>query len=283
MGSNFRGWYFKCQSSSQTLALIPAIHTCRGNQTSSIQIVTEHAHWNIPLSGGDSFVRWDRPQAKLGNNRFSPQGVKVDLQSDDCRAIGQLRFGPPTTLPHDIMGPFRFVPFLECRHRVFSMRHRVTGQLQINGREYRFHQDLGYLEGDQGRSFPRRYVWTQCLFPEGSLMLSAADIPLGPFSFSGVIAALSISGQVLLFATYRGARILSVRNKCLTIQQGDWVLSAQLLSHPGRPLQAPKHGSMCRVIRENLSCHARYCLSKQGRVVWEKESHQASFEYEYPD
>ena len=29
MGNSFRGWYFKCQSPTQTLALIPAIHTCR--------------------------------------------------------------------------------------------------------------------------------------------------------------------------------------------------------------------------------------------------------------
>ena len=51
MGNSFRGWYFKCQSPTQTLALIPAIHTCRGRRTSSIQIVTEHEHWNIPLPG----------------------------------------------------------------------------------------------------------------------------------------------------------------------------------------------------------------------------------------
>ena len=72
MGNSFRGWYFKCQSPTQTLALIPAIHTCRGRQTSSIQIVTEHEHWNIPLPGEGCLVRWDRPQARLGQNYFSP-------------------------------------------------------------------------------------------------------------------------------------------------------------------------------------------------------------------
>lgn len=111
MGNSFRGWYFKCQSPTQTLALIPAIHTCRGRQASSIQIVTEHEHWNIPLPGEGCLVRWDRPQARLGQNYFSPQGVELHLHSQHCHVEGQLRFGRPASLPGDIMGPFRFVPF----------------------------------------------------------------------------------------------------------------------------------------------------------------------------
>lgn len=282
MGNSFRGWYFKCQSPTQTLALIPAIHTCRGRRTSSIQIVTEHEHWNIPLPGEGCLVRWDRPQARLGQNYFSPQGVELHLHSQHCHVEGRLRFGPPALLPGDIMGPFRFVPFLECRHRVFSMRHPVTGQLCVNGKTYHFDHDLGYIEGDQGRSFPRRYLWTQCLFPEGSLMLSAADIPLGPISFPGVIAALSIFGKVIILATYCGARILSVKSGKISVKQNGLLLTAELLSDQGRPLHAPQGGEMCRTIRENVSCRARYRLFQDGQLLWAGESCQASFEYEYP-
>lgn len=282
MGNHFRGWYFKCQSPTQTLALIPAVHTCHGCQTSSIQVVTEKEHWNVPLSGKGCLVRWDRPQARLEQNQFSPQGIDLRLHSDHCHVEGQLRFGPPTPLPHDIMGPFRFVPFLECRHRVFSMRHQVTGQLHINGTPYRFDHNLGYIEGDQGRSFPRRYLWTQCLFPDCSLMLSAADIPLGPVSFPGVIAALSFSSKVIVLATYCGARIISVHNGKITVKQNNLLLTAELLSDQGRPLRAPQGGSMSRTIRENVSCHARYCLFQRGEILWAGESRQASFEYEYP-
>ena len=109
MGNSFRGWYFKCQSPTQTLALIPAIHTCRGRRTSSIQIVTEHEHWNIPLPGEGYLVRWDRPQAKLGQNYFSPQGVELHLHSQHCHVEGKLRFGQPASLPGDI-GVYRGGP-----------------------------------------------------------------------------------------------------------------------------------------------------------------------------
>lgn len=281
MGNHFRGWYFKCQSSTQTLALIPAVHTHQGRSTCSLQVVEEQDHWNIPFPDKGE-IRWGSPWAKVGASRFSPKGIVLDLQSEQCRAVGQLHFGPPAPLPRDIMGPFRFLPFLECRHRVFSMRHQVTGQLQVNDRLYHFDHDLGYIEGDQGRSFPRRYLWTQCLFPDGCLMLSAADIPFGPVSFPGVIAALSISGKTMILATYYGARILSVQRGKICIQQHSMLFTAELLSAPGQPLQAPRQGNMSRTVRENLSCHARYQLYDGGRLLWAGESRQASFEYEYP-
>lgn len=281
MGNYFRGWYFKCQSPAQTLALIPAVHTHQGRRSCSLQIVEEQTHWNILLPGKGE-IRWNSPLVTLGANRFSPQGIHLNLQSEQCCVVGQLHFGPPASLPGDIMGPFRFVPFLECRHRVFSMRHQVTGQLQVNDHLYHFDHDLGYIEGDQGRSFPRRYVWTQCLFPEGSLMLSAADIPLGPVSFSGVIAALSFSGKVITLATYCGAKIMSIQNGKIAIKQNNLLLTAELLSDHGCPLCAPQGGDMSRTIRENVSCRARYRLYDSHHLLWAGESCQASFEYEYP-
>ena len=110
MGNSFRGWYFKCQSPTQTLALIPAIHTCRGRRTSSIQIVTEHEHWNISLPGEGCLVRWDRPQAKLGQN-YSPQGVELHLHSQHCHVEGQLRSGSLPRFPAILWAPSALFPF----------------------------------------------------------------------------------------------------------------------------------------------------------------------------
>ena len=39
---------------------------------------------------------------------------------------------------------------------------------------------------------------------------------------------------------------------------------------------------MCRTIRENVSCRARYRLFQDEQLLWAGESCQASFEYEYP-
>lgn len=41
MKSFFYGWYFKCQSDTQTFAVIPAIHQGKNGRTCSIQIITD--------------------------------------------------------------------------------------------------------------------------------------------------------------------------------------------------------------------------------------------------
>ena len=47
MRGSFFGWYFKCQSDTQTLAVIPAVHQVGRNRTCSIQIITDDDTWVI--------------------------------------------------------------------------------------------------------------------------------------------------------------------------------------------------------------------------------------------
>ncbi len=47
MRNFFYGWYFKCQSATQTLAVIPAVHKSEQKKFCSIQIITEHHSWKV--------------------------------------------------------------------------------------------------------------------------------------------------------------------------------------------------------------------------------------------
>ena len=115
------------------------------------------------------------------------------------------------------MGPFRYVPFMECRHSVVSMKHTVNGSININGKAYSFDNAAGYIEGDRGYSFPKRYIWTQCIFENGSLMLSVADIPFGLFSFTGIIGIIHVNKKEYRFATY-------LRAKAVKIEKGEIII-----------------------------------------------------------
>ena len=108
------------------------------------------------------------------------------------------------------MGPFRYVPFMQCRHSVFSMRHPVDGILSINGTPYEFQNAIGYMEGDRGYSFPTKYAWTQCSFPDGALMLSIAEIPFGGFHFTGIIGIVHLRRKEYRLATYLGAKAVKI-------------------------------------------------------------------------
>jgi len=277
----FCGWYFKCQSEEESIALIPAVHISQGKQTGSIQFISGKENWNFDLPGERVQIRKDRPYAALGANTFSEEGVYLDLHQDSLSATGVLQFGRPSAIRFDIMGPFCCLPFMECRHSVFSMRHEVDGWLQVNERCYRFEKGTGYIEGDRGRSFPSRYMWTQCCFEEGALMLAAAEIPVGPAHFTGVIGIVQLRGKEYRLATYLGARVLKIGDREVTVRQGDLTMTAELLDHHACLLRAPANGSMTRTIRENVACRARYQFCRRNQVLLDFETSKASFEFEY--
>ena len=78
---------------------------------------------------------------------------KMDMHVHICHTF---QFRQLTSIVYDIMVPFRWVPGMECRHSVFSMKHSVNGEIRINGKSYLFHHGTGYWEGDRGRSFPEK-------------------------------------------------------------------------------------------------------------------------------
>ncbi len=279
MRNYFCGWYFRCQSDVQTLAVIPTVHRAGQAQSCSIQLITDDAAWHVQYPIAD--FQKNGSVIEVGRNQFSPQGLLLDLRDPGLRAEGALRFGPFTPIGYDIMGPFRWVPFMECRHSVFSMKHSVSGQLQINGAVYSFADGAGYLEGDRGRSFPKQYAWTQCSFPEGSLMLSVAQIPLGRLQFTGIIGVVLWRGTQYRLATYLGAKLVCNRSGEIAVRQGRLRLTAKLLAEAPLPLAAPASGAMVRTIHEHAACRAYYRFEVQGGARFEFEASNAAFEYEY--
>jgi len=282
MSDDFQGWYFKCQTEDRTLSVIPAIHRCGGTRSCSVQVITDDGNWNVPFPGDSLFL----PKgllAVIGENHFSEAGMRLCLRGEGLNAGGSVQFQNLTPLRYDIMGPFRYVPWMECRHSVFSMRHTVNGTLWVNGTEYRFRDGVGYLEGDRGRSFPCSYLWTQCSFEEGALMLSVADVPLGKIRFTGVIGVVLWRGREYRLATYLGARAVKIQGGSVIIRQGNRTLAAQLLERRGRPLRAPTMGAMTRTIHESVSCRAHYRFQVGERTLFSFTSDRASFEYEYPE
>ena len=279
MDGSFYGWYLKCQSDTQTLAVIPAVHQVRRKRTCSIQVITNNNVWTVDFPG-NQFHRKGR-SITIGNSVFGEKGIRLAAHTQELSAEGYLHFGPLTPLKYDIMGPFKFMPFMECRHSVRSMQHAVTGTVCVNGQVFFFQNAWGYWEGDRGHSFPSEYLWTQCCFEGGSLMLSVADIPMAGFHFTGVIGFVFWKGKEYRLATYLGARAVQIQDRTVRIVQGDMELEARLLKVAARPLKAPTKGDMTRTIHESAACRAFYRFKKKGRTLFEFETDMASFEYEY--
>lgn len=283
MKDEFGGYYFKAQSGEKTLAVIAAYHRSKGAESCSVQIISDTGVWSADYPAGAYHKTKKGFRIRLGENKFTEKGMELCISRSGLEVRGRLRFGDFSPIAYDIMGPFCAVPFMECRHTVVSMRHRVDGLITVNGEEYRFKNGIGYIEGDRGRSFPKVYSWTQCCFENGSLMLSVADIPIGPVNFTGIIGVVMLEGKEYRIATYLGARPVKIKDGTVTVRQGKYRLTATLIEKQARPLAAPVSGSMTRTIHESASCKARYRLLREGEVLLDIESDRASFEYEYPE
>ena len=277
MHGYFEGWYYKQRAEEGTAALIPAMHRDgEGKATASVQVITDEGSRNLPISDWQYDRRGRRFQ--MGKSIFTPGGCRVDLEEGDVRVKGGLQFTELRPPRSDIMGPFRFVPFMQCRHSVFSMAHRVNGQLQVGDKTYHFRNAPGYMEGDRGSSFPSRYLWTQHSWRDGGVMMSVADIPMLGGGFTGCIGFLYAGGLERRFATYLGARVEMADNTYLRIRQGDDVLSVRLLEDRSHPLFAPVSGSMQRTIHESVACRVLYKLRENGREIFRLQADRASFE-----
>lgn len=279
MGDYFCGWYLKCQNSRQTVAFILAYHITGTAKSCSVQVITSDGSWNVSYP----FEKYRQADSsvQIDTCHLSKNGFTVDICTPDLTVKGSLVFGPFAPIRYDIMGPFKYVPFMECRHSVFSMRHSVNGTLRINGDIYEFQDGVGYIEGDRGHSFPSEYVWTQCCFPEGSVMLSVANIPFCGLHFNGVISAIHYLGKEYRLATYLGARPVHIQDGKVIIKQGNKQLIVQRLEKKGHPLAAPVDGNMSRTIHETAACKAYFHYQQNGKTIFEFESDQVAFEYEY--
>ena len=281
----FEGWYFKHQTQGRTVAFIPARHIDeQGRRSASVQIITDGCSACVEFPYEAFQVnRRNGLFVTIGPNRFSLQGSDIALDADGLRVRGELRYRAVKPPRYDIMGPFRFLP-MQCRHSVLSLRHSVSGALDINGESVSFDNATGYIEGDRGRSFPAHYIWTQCITDgdkPASVMLSVADIPFAGLRFTGVIGFVYLEGKERRIATYLGAVPMETKRGIVAVRQGKWLLRAELLAENPAPLRAPVHGGMTRIIRESAACRVRYTLNEDGRILFDFVSDRAGFESEY--
>ena len=163
----FEGWYYKIVNDSQTsaFAIIPGIAMDEnGNKQSFIQV----------LDGMNNIAKYYKFKAeefkptprrhslKIGENYFSRDEISLDLPN----IKGDLKFKnlspwSNSFLSPCIMGPYSFIPFMECYHGIVSMNHDIFGSLKYNDEDISFNKGKGYMEKDWGHSFPKAYIWMQ--------------------------------------------------------------------------------------------------------------------------
>lgn len=213
----FEGWYYKIVNAEESiaLALIPGIAMDEeGRKQAFIQVLDGKKRTA-------AYFKFDVKEFKpkvgvfelaIAQNLFSNESMRLDLPS----VKGELFFSDRTAWPKTffspgIMGPYTFVPLMECYHGILSMDHRIDGKLLLNGETVDFANGRGYMEKDWGKSFPSAYFWMQTNHfsqPGISLKASVAKIPWMGNSFIGFIAGLWLHDRLIQFTTYNGSKLV---------------------------------------------------------------------------
>ena len=181
------------------------------------------------------------------------------------------------------MGPFRFIPFMECNHGVISLRHKVTGSIFLNEKKFSFYDNMGYIEKDWGASFPEKYFWLQCndfAAHNASIMISIAEIPFLGTRFTGCICSVYLNEKEYRLATYKKVKILKFTKSEIIVQQGDYLLEIYLKPSKEHTLFAPDKGQMVRKVKETIKGTADFKFQVGGKIVFEETSDQVSCEWE---
>lgn len=281
MHDYFYGWYFRCQGKEGSAAIIPAVHLSSQKQACSIQIITQKGsiYKEFPISQ----FRINRKEGKMQieKNIFSKKGIRLEMEyytPEKTIISGILNFEKFHIPKYDIMGPFKLLSGMECSHSVYSMIHVVNGYIKMNGEYIRFKNDMGYMEGDSGISFPEEYIWTQHFLPKGSFMVSAASIPLLGIRFTGTVGFLFDGTREYRFATYLGASVKTFTEKELLIHQGGYWLHVKFPKTGGHTLQAPDKGNMIRKIKENVASEIELTLTYRNHVLLHEVTDKAASE-----
>ncbi|MBI1342082.1 MAG: hypothetical protein GC171_04000 [Terrimonas sp.] len=210
----FEGWYFKVINADETkaFAFIPGIAMDeKGQRQSFIQVLDgKKKTADYHRFAAEAF----RPvpykfEISIDKNSFSARHLSLDLPgiSGGLHFTDNIPWPKPFYAP-GIMGPYAYVPFMECYHGIISMDHRLNGELLIQGEKIDFSNGRGYIEKDWGRSFPSSYIWLQTNHfssPGISLKASVAKIPWVRSSFVGFIAGIWLRDRLFRFTTYNGS------------------------------------------------------------------------------
>ena len=273
----FEGWYFKQALGSSAFAVIPGVFHGQ-NPHEDIAFI------QIILEGESRFIRYPYSAFKfnqrnfeiwIGDSFFSFDKVLLNIQRTGLK--GRLNFSGHRTLDTSafspsIMGPFAYLPAMQCNHGVLSLSHTVNGTVTYKGKAFCFDNADGYIEKDWGEAFPESWIWMQCNNRQTALMCSAATIPYGVFRFIGLICVLWAGGSQYRFATYNGARVSQISRKdgwiTVRIRKSGYCLD--ITAHTDRfgSLIAPTKTGMNRMIKESIDAVYHFTLYYKERTLF---------------
>lgn len=292
----FEGWYYKLVSHDlkTSIAFIPGISINKKDPHAFIQVflstknqlVTHYIRYQ-----SDSFIySHDQFMVQIEDQLFTKNEIDISISDPQISIQGKIKLIDHIPLKNNIyapniMGPFAYIPFMECNHGVISMQSFLSGSLIINNETIDFTKGKAYLEKDWGKSFPSQYIWLQSNHFNDintSIMFSYATIPFMGMSFKGLIVNLVYNNKEYRFSTYNFAKVLKKEildnSIYFILKKGSYKLHIEAKKDREIELKSPSFGIMNQTIKEGLSGMIDIKLYDKDKLIYEDTGYQAGIE-----
>lgn len=261
--NKFFGKYYKFVTNDESFVF--AMIVANSNEGRSIQIITpDGAHYI------------EDPTRVLIYNEHE---VFFDIEQDDITLNGSIKMYDFNPLKRHVMGPFHYIPFMECKHNIYSMFHALNGEITYNRKTISFKDGHGYIEGDKGVNFPSRYVWYNSSLPNAAVTFAIANIPFKLFSFTGVLGFIKTQDKEYYLSTYNFVKVIRNSENYVELKKRGYTLTVEIEYKEGEKLKAPVKGNMTRYIKENVSIKSKYTLKYKNETILTNEDTNSSFEW----
>lgn len=289
----FEGWYYKIVDSTEqyAFAIIPGITMdVNGEKHAFVQVLDGKKYSSdYHRFAFDSFIPTPgKLNITIQNNHFSEKALDINLPE----LKGQLNFKNNVPWPKPfyspgIMGPYAFVPFMECYHGIVSMDHTIEGSITFHNKSISFDNGRGYIEKDWGKSFPSAYFWMQSNHfsqPGISIKASVAKIPWLNSSFVGFICGIWINNKLIRFTTYNKTVLKksSANKETVELVMQNKTYEIAIVAHRDHAtsLASPILGLMEGRIEESMSATIKVKLTelKNNKVIFQDTGRNAGLE-----
>lgn len=289
----FEGWYYKLVTANEAhaLAFIPGVAMDEnGKKQAFIQLLngrTNETQYHT-YAMGDFFAHPTQHDVLVGKSRFGLKRLEIDLPTvKGAVNLTGISEWPSSWYSPGIMGPFSFVPKMECYHGIVSMDHELSGGIELAGKWIDFTGGRGYIEKDWGHSFPSAYIWMQSNhFSESeiSVKASVAKIPWMGSSFVGFIGGVWIKGKLIQFTTYNFTKLrsCSIEEHTVEIKLENRRYRLEINAEKAETalLAAPISGLMDARIAETMNAvlHVKLFDKKNGVYLLDDDGRSAGLE-----
>ncbi|NLC87388.1 MAG: hypothetical protein GX682_01200 [Clostridiaceae bacterium] len=127
----FEGWYFKNTCKDYNISFIPGIQIENNRKSAFIQIITNDFSYYISYPFSQFKFSYNPFSISIGNNYFSLEYINLQINEENLTLKGKLFYNNHLQIEKNlfnpnIMGPFSFLPFMECNHCILSMKHDIS-------------------------------------------------------------------------------------------------------------------------------------------------------------